>query len=112
MQRSGLAVTAAVVLSLIPTAPPAFSAPYAPNGAVFAAADGSIVEVGHRGKKYSKRYRKKKYRYGCRGCRSRYYARGYRHSYPYVYGYPYRYGYHRYRGVHGCVGFNGITVCF
>jgi hypothetical protein len=104
MQRSGLAVTAAVVLSMIPAAPQALAAPYVPNGAVFAAADGSIVEVGDRGKKYSKRH--KKYRRGCNGCRSRYYARGYR------YGYPYLYGYHRYRNLGGCVGYNGFWVCF
>ena len=104
MQRSGLAVTAAVVLSMIPAAPPALAAPYVPNGAVFAATDGSIVEVGHRYKKYSRNY--KKHRHGCKGCRSRYYARGYRYGYPY----PYGYGYYRHFG--GCVGYNGLWVCF
>jgi len=107
MRGLGHAIVAAVALSLVPAAPPVLAASYVPNGAVFAAADGSIVEVGHRGKKYSKKYSKrhKKYRHGCRGCRSRHYARGYRHGYPYAYGY-------RHRNFGGCFGYNGFWVCF
>jgi hypothetical protein len=110
MQKSGLAVTAAVVLSLIPAAPPALAAPYVPNARVFAADAGSLVEVGYR---YKKKYRRNcnrtvwrngpygRHAYRVNDCRSKYvkrYRHGYRHNYR--------------RGVHGCFSYGGFTVCF
>jgi hypothetical protein len=110
MQRSGLAVTAAVVLSLVPAAPAALAAPYVPNATVFAADGGALVDVGYRNKKkyrgHCNRAVRRYSRYGWRTyrvrvCRSKYVKR-YRHDY--------RHG-HR-RGAHGCISYGGFTVCF
>lgn len=110
MQRLGLAVTAAVVLSLIPAASPAVAVPFVPNGAVVTVDGGSLTEVHYRGKRYKKYRKYGTYRRGCkvyyrgygaivRGCHSRKYGRRYYRPY-------------KHRGASGCVRFNGISICF
>lgn len=109
MQRLGLAVMAAVVLSMIPAAPQAAAAPFVPTGAVFTADAGAFTEVHYRGKRYKKHRKYGKHRRGCnyyrgprakvRGCPSRKY--GHRYHRPY-----------KHRGASGCVRFNGISICF
>ena len=108
MHRLGIAVAAAVVLSMAPVAPSASAAPLSAAATILDAGGDAFMDVGYRYRgygKYKRRYRSGLgfYWYGGR----RYYPRK---KYRYGYGYP-KYGYRR--GYYGnCVRVGGVRVCF
>jgi hypothetical protein len=103
MRRSGLAVTAAVMLSMVPAAPPAFAAPISFNPAVVTSESGSVIEVSHRRKHRRHCHRDVRnhgggwHKHG-KHCRTIFVRRHHRHHH------------HRFGGA--CFRFEGITLCF
>jgi hypothetical protein len=101
MRRSGLAVAAAVMLSMIPAAPPALAAPFSFNPAAITSDNGSVMEVSHRRKHRRHCHRDVRkhgggwHRHSRHNCRPIFVRRHHRHH-------------------HGgaCIRFNGFTICF
>ena len=90
MRRSVLAVTGAVMLSMIPATPPALALPFSFNPAVITSDSGPVVEVSHR--KKCGRTRKM----GCGQNLHHHHRHHHRH--------------HHHGGA--CIRFNGFTICF
>ena len=100
MRRSGLAVAAAVMLSMVPAAPPAFAASFPLSSPAWSADNGSLIEVSHRKKRRHchrdvRNHSGGWHRHG-KHCRPIFVRRHHRHDH------------------HGgaCFRFEGITLCF
>jgi hypothetical protein len=97
MRRSGLAVAAAVMLSMVPVAPPALAMPLSFNPAVVTSDNGSVVEISHR-----RKYQKCGVTPGGWRCGPR--VRHHNHH---------RHHFHRHHHHGGaCIRFQGIKLCF
>jgi hypothetical protein len=95
MRRSGLAVAAAVMLSMVPAAPPVLAAPISFYPAVMTSDSGSLIEVNHR----------RKFRKSCTDgwvCHRNHVRIHRRHHH--------FHGHHHSSGV--CIWFSGIRICF
>jgi hypothetical protein len=102
MRRTVVAVTAALMLSMVPAAPPALAVPFSFSPAVITSGSGSVTEVRHRRKHYRQHnYRRHNYRYP--------YRYSYRHHYRYPYGYRHNFRYPYHRGV--CLRIEGFRIC-
>lgn len=108
MHRLGIALSAAVVLSMVPLAPSVAAPVSSPTTIVNDA--GSLVEVGYR---YNKRrhYKRGYSSFGLHwyGGRKYYPRKVYRHGKRH-----HKYGYRKrgYRGYGNCVRIGGVKVCF
>ena len=100
MRRSGLAVAAAVMLSMVPAAPPAFAASFPLSSPAWSADNGSLIEVSHRKKRRHchrdvRNHSGGWHRHG-KHCRPIFVRRHHQH--------------HHHGGA--CFRFEGITLCF